>query len=351
MPWERMGENRGFIFIMRDFAAGRRQAEACEAWLDGLEEHLGARRPRITIYEHRWRLRTATATVRGDRRPNPLGSANGERSVSFSGRRVFAARSALCVLLAWRLLVGPWEEVAGRADGLYRPVGVMHLFPSMPGEGVAVAAMIAGVVAALIAACGLWLRVSLPLALASAVLLNSMWSSTGKIMHNSVLVVLCLIPFAAAAFSESHRRLRHHRDEASEAFGWPLALAMVVVAGAYFFAGAVKLWHSGLDWATSDNMRWILYAASDKQADPNPIGLFIADHDLLAHLLAGGTLFLEVTFPVVLVWSAARWFYVPGAVFLHAGIYITMDLDYWAQALAIVAVFVDWDRLSRQRPP
>ena len=56
VPWDRMGEHRGFIFIMRDFAAGRRQEEACEAWLDGLERHLDARRPVITIYRHRWRL-------------------------------------------------------------------------------------------------------------------------------------------------------------------------------------------------------------------------------------------------------------------------------------------------------
>jgi hypothetical protein len=56
VPWERMGEHRGFIFIMRDFAAGERQEGACAAWLDGLERHVGARRPRITIYRHRWRL-------------------------------------------------------------------------------------------------------------------------------------------------------------------------------------------------------------------------------------------------------------------------------------------------------
>jgi hypothetical protein len=56
VPWTRMGEQRGFIFIMRDFAAGDGPRQACSAWLDGLEHHLGADRPAITIYEHRWRL-------------------------------------------------------------------------------------------------------------------------------------------------------------------------------------------------------------------------------------------------------------------------------------------------------
>ena len=265
--------------------------------------------------------------------------------MSSTGRRVAFVRSALCALLAWRLLEGPWQEVAGRADGLYRPVSIMHLFPSMPGDTVALLATVVGVAAAALAALGLSLRVTLPLAIAAAVLLNAMWSSTGKIMHTNALLVLCLIPFAAAAFSPAHRRLRHDLDGESAAYGWPLGLAMVAVAASYFFAGAAKLWHSGLDWVTSDNMRWILYAASDKQADPNGLALFVADQPLLAHAAAGATLFLELTFPIVLVWATARWLYVPGAVLLHLGIYLTMELDYSAQALTVVVVFTNWDRL------
>lgn len=267
-----------------------------------------------------------------------------------SARRVAIVRSALCALLAWRLAIGPWQEVAGRADGLFRPVSVMHLASSMPGDTVALIATIAGIAAAVAAACGLWLRVSLPTALAAAVLLNSMWSSTGKIMHNNVLLVLCLIPFAAAVFSPTHRRLRDDLHGRSEAYGWPLGVATIVVAGAYFFVGAVKLWHSGLEWVTSDNMRWILYAASDKQAEPNDVALFIADHPALAHALAGATLFLEVTFPIVLFWAAARWLYVPGVVLLHLGIYLTLGLDYSAQALTVLVVFTNWDRLPRLAP-
>ena len=271
--------------------------------------------------------------------------------MSFTARHVAFVRSALCALLAWRLLEGPWQEAAGRADGLYRPVSVMHLIPEMPSDTVAVVAMVVGAAAAVAGACGLWLRASLPLAVAAAVLLNAMWSSTGKIMHNNVLLVLCLIPFAAAAFSPAHRRLRADATGRSEAYGWPLGLAMVVVAGAYFFAGTVKLWHSGLDWVTSENMRWILYASSDTQEDPNAVALFVADNPPLAHALAGATLFLEVTFPIVLFWAAARWLYVPGAVLLHLGIYLTMGLDYWAQALTVVVVFANWEWLFARLPP
>ena len=262
-----------------------------------------------------------------------------------SARRVAFVRSALCAVLAWRLVEGPWQEVAGRADGLYRPVSIMHLIPSMPGETVVSVVTVVGVAAAIAGAFGLWLRVSLPTAIAAAVLLNAMWSSTGKIMHNNVLVVLCLIPFAAAAFSSAHRQLKAAPPGESAVYGWPLGLAMIVTAGAYFFAGAAKFWHSGLDWVTSENMRWILYAASDKQSDPNGLALLIADHPVLAHGLAGATLFVELTFPIVLVWSAARWLYVPAVVLLHVGIYLAMGLDYWAQIITVVLVFAGWDRV------
>ncbi len=56
VPWDRMDEARGFIFVMQDFAAGEGQKAACDAWLDGLERNVGASAPVITIYRHRWRL-------------------------------------------------------------------------------------------------------------------------------------------------------------------------------------------------------------------------------------------------------------------------------------------------------
>ena len=52
---------------------------------------------------------------------------------------------------------------------------------------------------------------------------------------------------------------------------------MVVVAGAYFFSGLAKLLHAGPAWVASGNLRWVLYASSDSQPEPNPFALFVAD--------------------------------------------------------------------------
>jgi hypothetical protein len=117
---------------------------------------------------------------------------------------------------------------------------------------------------------------------------------------------------------------------------------MVVVALAYFFVGAQKLRFSGIEWITSDNLRWVLYASSDSQSEPNQLALFIADRAWMAHLLAAGTVFLELFFPLALVFPRLRWVFVPGVVSLHLGIWLMMGLDYSAQALTVVIVFVNW---------
>ena len=124
-------------------------------------------------------------------------------------------------------------------------------------------------------------------------------------------------------------------------YGWPVRTAIVLIAIVYCMTGLHKLQYSGLGWAASDNLRWVLYTASDSQ-DGNSLGLFIADRPLLSHLFAWGTLFLECTFPLVLIWPVSRWLYVPGVVSMHAGIYATMHLNYVAMASTVIIVYVNW---------
>ena len=129
---------------------------------------------------------------------------------------------------------------------------------------------------------------------------------------------------------------------------------MVVVAGAYFFSGLAKLLHAGPAWVASGNLRWVLYAASDAQPEPNPFALFVADRPLLAQLVAAATLAVELGFPLVLWRPRLAWVLVPAVVAMHAGIGLAMHLDYSAMAATVLVVFVDSpalaDRLRRPRP-
>ena len=68
----------------------------------------------------------------------------------------------------------------------------------------------------------------------------------------------------------------------------------------------------------------------------------IADRPLLAHVFAAGSLLLETCFPLVLFLPRLRWLLIPGVVAMHVGIRIALKLDYSAQWLAAVIVFVNW---------
>jgi hypothetical protein len=189
-----------------------------------------------------------------------------------------------------------------------------------------------------------------------------MTSSLGKVVHNDVLLLLCLVPLlpapAGAAWSLDARRpdppggqKAPPRTPPGAAFGWPVRTAMVVVAGAYFFSGLAKLLHAGPAWVTSGNLRWVLYASSDQQPAPNPYALFVADRPVLAHLLAAATLAVELGFPLVLWRPRLAWLFLPAAVAMHAGIWLAMRLDYSAMAATALLVVVDWPSLADRLHP
>jgi hypothetical protein len=271
-----------------------------------------------------------------------------------SAERLAALRIGLCAILAGRLATGPYVDLGGQPRELFRPISFMELMPAMPPQPVVLALQAAGVLAAVLATVGLRTRVTLPLAWACAVVLNGMLTSTGKVVHNDLVLLLCLVPLLAApaadAWSLDARRGPHVvPGRPSRLYGWPLRTAAIVVAGAYFFAGLAKLVHSGPAWVTSDNLRWALYASGDSE-----LALFIADRPWLAHALAAGTLLLELSFALVLLVPRAAWILVPGAVLFHAGIWLAMGLDYSAQAATAVVVFTNWPvvvtALRRRRP-
>ena len=272
-------------------------------------------------------------------------------------RRLAAVRIGLCTLLAARVAAGPYLELAAQPPALFRPVSFLRLLDRMPPPGVVVVLQVLAVACAVLAAVGLWTRVVLPLAWAAALPLVAMTSSLGKVVHNDVLLLLCLVPLlpsaAGAAWSLDARRIDSPggpkappRTPPGGLFGWPVRTATVVVAGAYFFSGLAKLLHAGPAWVTGGNLRWVLYASSDQQPTPNPFALFVADRPVLAHLLAAATLAVELGFPLVLWRPRLAWLFLPAVLALHAGIGLAMHLDYSAMAATAVIVLVDWPSVT-----
>jgi hypothetical protein len=277
-------------------------------------------------------------------------------------RRLAALRIGLCSLLAARLAINDYGVVADQPAALFQPLSYMKLLSAMPSHELASTAQAIGIATALLAAAGLWIRASLPVAFACALVLNGMLNATGKAVHNDVVLTLCLIPLLVAPSASTDvwtlrgwtRRLAAGRGgrrpvaqpygsrPRGEAYGWQLRTAMVVVALAYFFVGFQKLRYSGIAWATSDNLRWVLYASGGPYGHPDAIALFVVDRAWLSHLLAAATMAFETLFPVVLFVPRLRWLFIPAVIGLHIGIQLTLGLDYSAWWLTVLIVFVNW---------
>ena len=269
-----------------------------------------------------------------------------------SAGRLAAVRTGLCLVLAARLSRHLYLELAGQPPALFRPLSFMKVFASMPSRPVVAVAQAVGVGAALAAAAGAFTRFSLPAAFCLGLFLDGMHTSIGKVMHNDVMLLLCLAalllaPCADVWSIDAFRRGRPVRaNQMSEKYGWAVRTCMVIIAWAYFFAGLAKLRNSGPAWALTDNMRWILFASSDSQSHPNLAALFIAGNVWLSRVLAALTMAFELSFPLVLWREQAAWLFVPAALALHAGIWITMRLDYSAWMATVAIVFINWPKLS-----
>jgi len=252
-------------------------------------------------------------------------------------RRLAGVRIGLCLLLAYRLSAHDYDELAVR-QVRFLPHFYMDVFAHMPSPDLASALQALGIAAALAAALGLALRFTLPVAFVCGLILNGMLNSTGRVMVRDALLMLCLAVIIAAgrAAGDVWAVGAPKRTAFGERYGWPIRSAMVVIALAYFFAAFQKWRYSGFAWVTSDNLRWILYA------HPNGFALFIADRPLLAHLFAAGALLLETSFPLVLFVPRLRWLLIPSVLTMHVAIRIALGLDYSAQLLTVLIVFVNW---------
>lgn len=253
-----------------------------------------------------------------------------------------AVITGLAALVALQLAFFPWTELAGLPPALWRPVPVLFFLDRMPPAGVIVAIQVAGVVAAALAAIGWRRRGTLALAWVAYFLLAAFRASRGKIQHNDLLLLIGCVPFLAAPAT---RWLHRATTRRSALWGWPVHTAISFVASAYFCTGLRKLTISGVEWVTSDNMRWILYAGANGKAKVPEAALFIADRPWLSHLAAAAVLGFELAFPFLLLHRRMRPAVIAMAFAFHGGTWLTLGLDYWKYAFVVTLLLGNWTPL------
>lgn len=265
-----------------------------------------------------------------------------------SGARLLFVHSALALLIGLRVGLGSYRQLAGTPDALFDPVPILAWLPSMPSSSVFVALQVVGVVAAILAVIRRQPRIAFAIAWLCYLILAGLRGSRGKVLHNDLLLLWASVPFLLAPLSAAWSDREDRREH-----GWPIRASMVISALVYFLAGYHKVRRSGLEWAIGDNVRYVmLWGPSIGAAKWDAMATWIGEHLWAARATGAFILAFELSFPIVLLRRVLQPLYALVAVALHVTTWLFLGLDYWAWALTVLVLFVNWPRvLDRMRKP
>lgn len=290
--------------------------------------------------------------------PEPVGPGGGARRPRWravlddalwgpeTARRLLVVQVGLAALIGVRVAAGSYRQLAGTPAALFDPVPLLGLLDGMPPAGVFVALQVVGTLAALAAVLRRWPRAAFAVAWLCYLVLAGLRGSRGKVLHNDLLLLWVAVPFLfAPAAIDADDPVPRRR------WGWPVRTAIVVVAVVYLLAGYHKLRRSGPSWAYGDNMRYVsLWGPTIGSPGWPGLATWVGENVWVSRASGVFILGLELTFPVVVFWRRARVLYALGAVFLHASTWLLLGLDYWAWAVTVPLVLIDWpDVAARAR--
>ena len=188
--------------------------------------------------------------------------------------------------------------------------------------------------------------------------LGSYRGSWGQLLHFENLVVLHLIvvslsPAADRWSLDARRHQRVPRD--ATAYGWPIALAALVVVVTYVITGVAKLRYGGLDWIAGDTLRnHVAYSAARLDllgGDQSPIAGWVVRASWGWTPAAALTVAVELAAPVALLGGRIRTVWVAAVWLLHLGIAATMLIVFpYPLFLVAFAPFYRVERLWTDRP-
>jgi hypothetical protein len=235
-----------------------------------------------------------------------------------------------------------------------------------PVDAVVVDLMVAATLVAGIGfAIGWRFRVSGPLFAFGMLALGSYRGSWGQLLHFENLMVLYLLIIslspAADAWSIDARRRPSGRERRADpgsesvAYGFPVALAALVLVITYVIAGLAKLRYGGLDWVIGDTLRnHVAYAAARLDllgGSPSPLAGWAVRLDGIWPIVAAATIVIELAAPVALLGGRLRTAWVLAVWLMHLGVLALMLIGFpFPLFLVAFAPLYRVERLWTDRP-
>ncbi len=227
-------------------------------------------------------------------------------------------------------------QLGDRRSG-FEGVGLAVLLDSPVSAGVVDAVVAVTLLAGIGFIVGWRFRIVGPLFAFGLLALGSYRSSWGQLLHfeNLMVLYLLIVALAPSAHTWSFDARRRGNDVPtgeSPVYGWPLALASLVLVITYVIAGVAKLRYGGIEWILGDTLRnHVAYAAARLDllgGSPSPLAGFGVRVDWAWPFAAAATIAIELAAPVALLGGRIRTGWVIAAWLLHAGILAFMLIGF-----------------------
>jgi hypothetical protein len=252
--------------------------------------------------------------------------------------RLLVVHVGLSALIGVRVVGGSYRQLADTPTALVDPVPFLGFLDRMPSAEVFVGIQVIGGLAALAAVLRKRPQLAFALAWLSYLVLAGLRGSRGKVLHNDLLLL-----WASAPFLFAPGVIDRHDTVARRRYGWPIRVAIVITALVYLFAGYHKLRRSGPSWAYGDNMRYVaLWGPSIGGSGWKELAQWTGEHVWVSRASGAFILGFELTFPVVVFVRRLRVWYAVAALFLHVSTWFLLGLDYWAWAVTVPLLLIDW---------
>lgn len=252
------------------------------------------------------------------------------------------------------------EDVAAMPHDLLLRHGLLRLIPAPVWAWLWAPVSLVALKAVLLVALS-WLILGLPrfraVAIGTCVLLtlfDGMEKSLGHVNHSKFVMlyaawVLAAFP-SADAVSLAPRRAA---PAPPVMYAAPLVVISLLIVVPYSMIGAFRLGESGPGLYFGDAIKqWFLKRCYESNATGFRFGITVAESPPLLALMKVGfaaTGILEVLSPVCLVSRWFRWLWIPVMVGFHFLSLVTMNICFWQNAVLIVLVMTEWERLLARR--
>ena len=192
--------------------------------------------------------------------------------------------------------------------------------------------------------------------------LGSYRGSWGQLLHFENLMVMYLLIVALSPAADTWaldaRRRTQPNDASTEEsmrYGWPIALASLVLVVTYVIAGIAKLRYGGFDWVFGDTLRnHVAYAAARLDllgGAPSPFARPVVRLDWVWPFAAAATIVIELAAPLALLGGRIRTAWVIATWLMHVGILAFMLIGFpMPLFLVAFAPLYRIERLWTQRP-